>query len=63
MIIEELLMYLEVAFTTFVVNIVPIFAPPTWIVLCLFKVNRLELNTLWVAFLSHRLCGWKICDV
>lgn len=43
-------MYLGVTFTAFVVNTIPAFAPPTWIVLCMLKINRLELNSLLVAF-------------
>ncbi len=50
MILEELSMYLEVTIAAFVVNVIPAFAPPTWIVLCIFKINQLEMNSLLVAF-------------
>ncbi len=50
MIVEEILTYVEVIFAAFVVNIIPAFAPPTWIVLCMIKINRPELDSLWLAF-------------
>jgi membrane protein YqaA with SNARE-associated domain len=50
MIGEEILAYFEVTFAAFVVNIIPAFAPPTWIVLCMIKINRPDLDSLWLAF-------------
>jgi hypothetical protein len=44
-----LLLYLEVAFVAFLVNVVPAFAPPTWIVLCLYQINNPSLNSLGLA--------------
>lgn len=42
--------YLAVTFTTFVVNVIPAFAPPTWIVLSLVKVNSPGLDIIALAF-------------
>jgi membrane protein YqaA with SNARE-associated domain len=44
-----LLLYLEVAVVSFLVNVIPIFAPPTWIVLCLYQINNPALNGLGLA--------------
>ena len=45
----EILEYLEVVLIAFLVNIVPAFAPPTWVVLAAYQVNHLELNSLGIA--------------
>lgn len=39
-----ILMYLIAVLSIFVANIVPIFAPPTWIMLSLYKISNPELN-------------------
>jgi membrane protein YqaA with SNARE-associated domain len=41
--------YLEVILIAFLVNLVPAFAPPTWVVLSVYQVNHLELNSLGIA--------------
>jgi len=46
----EILEYLEVTLIAFLVNLVPAFAPPTWVVLSVYQVNHLELNSLGIAF-------------
>jgi membrane protein YqaA with SNARE-associated domain len=50
MVAEELFMYLEVTFVAFLVNVVPAFVPPTWIVLCIFAINNPHLSSLSLAF-------------
>ncbi len=44
-----LLLYVEVALVAFLVNVIPAFAPPTWIVLCLYQINNPSLNSLGLA--------------
>jgi hypothetical protein len=44
-----ILLYLEVLVVAFLVNLVPAFAPPTWIVLCLYQLNNPQLNILGLA--------------
>lgn len=44
------LYYLEVTFVAILVNVVPAFAPPTWLVLALYKINHPYLNLLALAF-------------
>jgi membrane protein YqaA with SNARE-associated domain len=46
----ETLEYLEVTLIAFLVNLVPALAPPTWVVLSVYQVNHLELNSLGIAF-------------
>jgi len=46
----EILEYVEVMLIAFLVNLVPAFAPPTWVVLSVYQVNHLELNSLGIAF-------------
>jgi len=50
MIIKELLSYAEVTLMAFIVNIVPAFAPPTWIVLSLYKIQYPGMSSLALAF-------------
>ena len=50
MILEEILGYAEATLIAFLVNVVPAFAPPTWIVLSVYQVNHLELNSIGIAF-------------
>lgn len=50
MIAEELLGYLGATFLALLVNVIPAFAPPTWIVLSLYKINNPQLNSLALAF-------------
>jgi len=52
MIGEELLGYLEVTFLSLIVNVIPAFTPPTWIVLSLYKINNPQLNSLAIAMLG-----------
>jgi len=47
--ITSLLTYLSVAVTTIVVNVVPALAPPTWLVLALYKINHPYLDILGLA--------------
>lgn len=49
MIIEGLLTYFEITFISFLVNIIPAFVPPTWIILSLYKISNPELNILAIA--------------
>jgi len=48
--IEELSSYVEVTLIAFLVNVIPAFAPPTWIVLSLYEINNPQLNSLALAF-------------
>jgi membrane protein YqaA with SNARE-associated domain len=46
----ELFSYVAVTLIAFLVNVIPAFAPPTWIVLSLYKINNPQLNSLVLAF-------------
>ncbi len=50
--LETLFIYLFATFSAFVANTIPAFAPPTWIVLSLFKISHPELNSLILASLG-----------
>lgn len=52
MIGEELLGYLEATFLVLLVNVIPALAPPTWIVLSLYKINNPQLNSLALALVG-----------
>lgn len=39
-----ILIYLVAVLSIFIANIVPVFAPPTWIILSLYKISNPELN-------------------
>lgn len=43
------LYYLEITLVSIFVNVVPAFAPPTWLVLALYKINHPYLNLLALA--------------
>ena len=45
----DLLLYFQVTLIAFVVNVIPAFVPPTWIVLSMFKIHNPELDTLVIA--------------
>ncbi|VVB74196.1 Uncharacterised protein [Candidatus Tiddalikarchaeum anstoanum] len=45
----DLIVYLQIAFVSFIINIVPAFMPPTWLVLSISKVNYPSLNTFAIA--------------
>lgn len=47
--LDDLLLYFEVTLIAFLVNVIPAFAPPTWIVLSMFKIHNPELDTLGIA--------------
>ena len=49
MLIQELLKYVEATFLAFLVNIIPAFAPPTWILLSIFEINNPNLNSFVLA--------------
>lgn len=42
--------YLAVTITSIIVNVVPAFAPPTWLVLSLYKINHPQIDLLALAF-------------
>lgn len=64
MIAGRFLGYLEATFLAFLVNVIPAFAPPTWIVLSLYKINNPQFNSVALAFFRrYRVCFWKICHV
>jgi len=50
LITERIFEYFEVTLIALIVNLVPAFAPPTWVVLSVYQVNHLELNSLGIAF-------------
>jgi len=50
MFIQDFLIHLQVIIMAFIVNVIPAFAPPTWIVLGLYKINYPELNYIALAF-------------
>lgn len=50
MVAEGVLGYLEATVLVFLVNVIPAFAPPTWIVLSLYKINNPQCNSLVLAF-------------
>ena len=43
---------LQVPLISFLVNLVPAFAPPTWIVLCLYKISHPAFNSFLIAVLG-----------
>ena len=45
----DLLLYFQVTLIAFVVNVIPAFVPPTWIVLSMFKIHNPELDTMGIA--------------
>lgn len=47
--LDVLLLYFEVTLIAILVNVIPAFAPPTWIVLSFFKIQNPELDTLGLA--------------
>jgi membrane protein YqaA with SNARE-associated domain len=49
MISEIIFLYVVALLTSFLTNLTPVFAPPTWIVLFLYKVNNPELNSVVLA--------------
>lgn len=49
---DDVLSYLEVTLLSFLVNVIPAFAPPTWMVLSLYQIDHPLLNTPIVAFLG-----------
>lgn len=49
MFIQDFLIHLQVIVIAFTVNVIPAFAPPTWIVLGLYKINYPELNYIALA--------------
>jgi len=50
MFIQDFLIHFQVIIIAFIVNVIPAFAPPTWIVLGLYKINYPELNYIALAF-------------
>jgi membrane protein YqaA with SNARE-associated domain len=50
LVLEGILEYVEVTLIALLVNLVPAFAPPTWVVLSVYQVNHLELSSLGIAF-------------
>ena len=49
---DDLLLYLELILFAFLVNVVPALAPPTWIILAMFKNHNPELSILAIAVLG-----------
>jgi membrane protein YqaA with SNARE-associated domain len=48
--IGTFLAYIQITLLSFFVNVIPAFAPPTWIVLSLYKLSHIELNSFAIAF-------------
>ena len=49
MVLTNLLDYIQITILSYFVNLVPIFAPSTWIVLSLFKINNPHISTITIA--------------
>ena len=49
LVLPEILEYLEVTLIALWVNLIPAFAPPTWVVLSVYQANHLELNSFGIA--------------
>lgn len=52
MVFSPIASYIEVLLTSIAVNVVPALAPPTWLVLSLFKINRPEFNLILLALVG-----------
>jgi membrane protein YqaA with SNARE-associated domain len=48
--IEVFWQYLQITGISFLLNIIPAFAPPTWIVLSLYKISNPTISSLIIAF-------------
>ncbi len=46
---DNILLYLQVTLVAFLVNVIPAFVPPTWLVLSMYKVHNPALDSLWLA--------------
>ena len=44
------MLYFEVILVAFLVNVIPALAPPTWVVLSMYKIHNPNLDTLGIAF-------------
>lgn len=46
---DNILLYLQVTLVAFLVNVIPAFVPPTWLVLSMYKIHNPALDSLWLA--------------